>query len=406
MKVAYLAPEIPALSATFVYKEIQTLESLGVEIFPFSIHEPFNEASEKSLDALKQKTVFVYQNSLLNILVLNLFLLVSVPVNYISSFFMLFTDMLRMGLITRKSLGLVYRFLYAAKVATDLRERECKHIHVHFAHVPTDVAMYASKMIGGSYSVTSHANDLFERGWLLKQKVERSLFFGTISDFNKRFLSGLGIDTSKVKIVRCGVDEAQFSPRTVEPNNKSFKIGLVARLVEKKGIDTLILAISNLIQAGHQIQLLIAGSGPLEADLVALKNTQSLTDEQVHFIGPLPHSEIDKFVKSLDIFVLPCKRDANGDMDGIPVVLMESMLSGVPVISTKLSGIPELVIHRETGLLIEPNDESALASAILEIISDKQLKQNVIANAIVKVRSEFSININAKRLKKLFSNEI
>ena len=404
MKVAYLAPEIPALSATFVYKEIQTLESMGVDVLPFSIHKPVNEASEKTLDALKAKTVYVYQLAAMTIFLLHLKLLVQNPIRYLTAFFMLLSDMFRLGIVSRKALGLVYRFFYAAKIAVDMKQQKCSHLHVHFAHVPTDVAMYAAKLAGISYSVTAHANDLFERGWLLKQKVERSGFFATISEFNKGFLAQQGINTDKVRIVRCGVDEAQFSPRAVSSNNACFKIGVVGRLVEKKGIDTLIQAMSLLSESNIEAQLMIAGSGPLESDLKQQKSQLGLSDKQVQFIGALPNTEVVDFVKSLDVFALPCQQDANGDMDGIPVVLMEAMLSGVPVISTYLSGIPELVINQETGLLVQPRDASALAQAINQMMVDKEGSQARVDKAIDKVRKEFSIHINSNRLKQLFSD--
>jgi glycosyltransferase involved in cell wall biosynthesis len=108
------------------------------------------------------------------------------------------------------------------------------------------------------------------------------------------------------------------------------------------------------------------------------------------------------FIKSLDLFVLPCKQDENGDIDGITVVLMEAMLSGVPVISSKLSGIPELVVDNKTGLLIEQNDSVALAEAISKIINDAVLKANLMEQAVVRVKQEFSQIDNAQKLNALF----
>jgi glycosyltransferase involved in cell wall biosynthesis len=406
VKVAYLAPEIPALSATFVYKEIQTLEEQGVEVIPFSIHKPINEASEKELQALKEKTVYVYQSSAFKILWIHLFLILTTPINYISCCFMLFGDMLKLGLVSRKSFGMLYRFFYAAKIALQLKKSDCKHLHVHFAHVPTDVAMYATKMVGGSFSVTAHANDLFERGWLLKQKVERSSFFGTISEFNKRFLENQGIDVEKVRVIRCGVDEQQFSPREFKAPKKPFKIGMVGRLVEKKGVDTLIDAAKLVIDSGVEIKVEIAGSGPLESELKQQSASNKFNDDVVSFVGALPHDQVVDFIKSLDAFVLPCKKDKHGDMDGIPVVLMEAMLSGVPVISTKLSGIPELIDDKNTGLLVPPNNVEALSEAIIDIYSNQQQTKKMVAKAIDKVRNEFSIHINSERLKALFMGSI
>lgn len=401
-KVAYLAPEIPALSATFVYKEIQTLEENGLRIIPFSIHRPANEASDPSLASMKSKVVYVYDADKLTVFGHHLTLLVKRPLHYASTLMMLFSDIVELGLFSRSAIAMLYRFFYAARVAYFLKKHHCEHLHVHFAHVPTDVAMYASRLVDIPYSVTAHANDLFERGWLLKKKVARSKFFATISEFNKHFLADQGINVDLVKIVRCGVDESQFSPRAVTKPNTIFRIGLVARLVEKKGIDTLIKAVNRLVQQGRTVELIVGGSGPLEESLKELSETLDLPRKSVQFIGAMPHTEVVDFIKTLDAFVLPCKKDKNGDMDGIPVVLMEAMLSAVPVISGRISGIPELIIDQETGLLVEPGDDEALSAAVIELMDNATLRNRLLTNAVDKVRQEFSISNNTKYLQKLF----
>jgi len=213
----------------------------------------------------------------------------------------------------------------------------------------------------------------------------------------------IGVDAAKLKIVRCGVDAEQFSRRLGFVANEVVKIGLVGRLVEKKGIDTLIKAVTLVKQKGLSFELLIAGSGPLDNELAQLVKTLGLDSTEVQFLGAMPHAEVAAFITSLDMFVLPCKQDSYGDMDGVPVVLMEAMLSGVPVISTELSGIPELVINEITGLLVKPNNETALADAIIRLVNDETLRQEMIANAINKVQNDFSLAGNAQKLKDMFS---
>jgi len=208
MKIAYLAPEIPALSATFVYKEIQALEKVGLDILPLSIHQPMNVASDPSLASIKAKTVFIYQSSKLYVLWRHLMFLFMEPGAYLRSLCMLFNDVVKLGLFSRQAFGQVFRFFYAAKVATEVTKNGCQHIHVHFAHVPTDVAMYAASLADITYSVTAHANDLFERAWLLEEKVSRAKFFATISEFNRNFLAQKGINTQHVETFRFGVKVA------------------------------------------------------------------------------------------------------------------------------------------------------------------------------------------------------
>lgn len=402
MKIAYLAPEIPALSATFVYKEILKLKSFGVKVVPFSVHRPLSEAVETELNDLKKEVVHLYESSKTSVFRAHVFLLLTRPLRYLNSGVRLLSDIVSIGLFSRNAIGLVFRFFYAGTLAKALIKQDCQHLHVHFAHVPTDIAMYASLLSGVSYSVTAHANDLFERGWLLKEKVGRSAFFATISEFNKRFLAEKGIDIGTVRIVRCGVDDEQFEQRQSFVSGSTIKVGVVGRLVEKKGIDTLIRAIAVFRKQRFKVKLYIAGSGPMEQALKALVIECGLSIEDVFFIGALPNSYVAAFIASLDMFVLPCKMDESGDMDGIPVVLMEAMLSGVPVISTVLSGIPELICHRQTGLLVKPGDSEGLAAAMLLMMSDAELRDGMCAEAISRVKREFSLNVNTKILYEMF----
>lgn len=406
MRIAYLAPELPALSATFVYNEILQLELLGTEVVPFSVHVPNPAVDEPRVAELADRTVNLYSQPIWRVLTSNIVCLVGHPIRYVKTLGLLCKDIWAVGLLSRIGLGLGYRFLFSAVLAKQLIEKKCDHLHVHFAHIPTDIAMYASSLSSVPFSVTAHANDIYERGWLLKEKVERSSFFATISDFNKQYLAAKGVDVAKVSIVRCGVDPAQFSQKDGLANHQIYRLGVIARLVEKKGIDTLLNAMALLKKQGQSVELLIAGSGPLEDSLKSLSVSLGLTQKEVTFLGAIPHAEVAAFMKSLDAFVLPCREDANGDIDGIPVVLMEAMLTGVPVITSKLSGIPELVIDRETGLLIEQNGIEALVEAISLLIQDPTLQKSLVENAISKVNQDFSLIANAKKLNDLFASRL
>jgi colanic acid/amylovoran biosynthesis glycosyltransferase len=406
MKVAYLAPELPALSATFVYNEILQLEALDVQVVPFSVHAPSSQVTEHRVEALAKRTVNLYVQPKLSVLKDNLLCLLKRPACYLKTLMMVGHDICRVGVFNRIGLGLVYRFFFASSLARQLQINGCDHLHVHFAHIPTDMAMYASSLSSVPFSITAHANDIYERGWLLKEKVERSAFFATISEFNKRYLEDKGVDASKIRIVRCGVEPAQFSKRTETMTHTPHRVGAIGRLVEKKGFDTLIKAVAILKAQGVAIELQIAGSGPLTQQLQALAISLNLSPQEVTFLGAVAHAEVASFIKSLDAFVLPCKRDEQGDVDGIPVVLMEAMLSGVPVISTRLSGIPELVIHKETGLLVSPASEQELADTILTLINSPTLINQIVDRAVSKVKQDFSLEHNANKLKDMFNRVI
>ncbi|HAI96476.1 MAG: colanic acid biosynthesis glycosyltransferase WcaL [Cycloclasticus sp.] len=402
MRVAYLAPELPALSATFVYNEILQLEKLGTEVIPFSVNQPQARVEEDCVFDLTERTMVLYAEPVVRVLKSHLLLLAKSPLRYLKTLWLLCKDMWCVGLFTRTALGLGYRFLYSARLAALLLEKNCPHLHVHFAHIPADIAMYASSISGIPFSITAHANDIFERCWLLKQKVKRAHFFATISEFNKKYMQSIGVDTEHVKIIRCGVDPAKFSQQEEATTNTVVKIGVLARLVEKKGIDLLIKAVAQLKKKNSPVELYIAGNGPMNKRLINLCKEIGLTESDVHFLGAIAHSKVTDFLKSLDLFVLPCREDEKGDIDGIPVVLMEAMLAGVPVITSNLSGIPELVTDKKTGLLIEQNNLTALVGAIASLIEDDELRSRLIYNAAIKVKKDFSLIDNTKKLKTLF----
>lgn len=406
IKIAYLAPEIPALSATFVYNEILELGKLGGEVKAFSVHRPAHIASESSLKDLKKAVFHLYEISKGQVVLDNFNMLFRNPMGYLKAATRLIGDIFRQGVITRSALGLGYRFFYAATLAKQLKQADVQHLHVHFAHIPTDIAMYAAPMAGIGFSVQAHANDLFERGWLLKQKVSRSVFFATISEFNQRFLDDLQADSNKIKIVRCGVDQDWQPPAKSLNQNEIFTIGTVGRLVEKKGIDTLINAISKLVKDGRKVRLQIAGNGPLETELKQQAVSLGLADDRLQFLGALSHDKVADFISGLDVFVLPCKKDKQGDMDGIPVVLMEAMLCGVPVISTELSGIPELVINNLTGLTVPPDNEIELAEAIYQLMDKPETAFRLVSGAKQRVENEFLLNKNVAKLLTLIQSSI
>jgi glycosyltransferase involved in cell wall biosynthesis len=405
LKIAYLAPEIPALSATFVYNEILRLEESGYQIIPLSVHVPMSAAREQIVEDLRNRTHYLYRASKGKMLMAHLTVMIRRPVNYFSALWMMLFDAMGMGLINRIGLGLLYRFFVAGQVARILLEEQCRHLHVHFAHIPTDIAMYASKISGIPFSFTAHANDLFERGWLLDKKVQRARFVATISEYNRQFLSQKGGAGDKIHVIRCGVDHKAFSAGNVRALNTSPKIGTLGRMVEKKGIDDLIRACKILKDQNTDFNLEVAGDGPMQSELQALVSDGNLW-QRVHFKGPLAHEQVPHWLQGLDLFVLACKKDRNGDMDGIPVVLMEAMLAGVPVISCRISGIPELIEDGLSGLLAEPENPAQLADAISRLLSDESLFRDLRKNAIVKVQTDFELSKNVTQLKELFREAI
>lgn len=392
--IAYLAPEIPALSATFVYEEMLGLERLGHAVVPVSVHRPHQPAAGQ--EALAARTACLYAGSRAG-LVLSGIACLPFQKGWRKALGWLIADVAACGPLRPAAWKLVYQLLAAVRLAGIIKRQGCIHLHVHFAHVPTQIGMYAAALAGIPFTVMAHANDIFERGLLLARKAERAAKFMTISDYNRAYLESRGVPADKLAVVRCGVS---FAERAAAPSRERRllpRIGTLGRLVEKKGVDVLLRAAASLRNQGVNIELSIAGDGPLRPQLEASAAALGL-GECVRFEGNLDHARVREWMHGLDLFVLACKPDANGDMDGIPVVLMEAMSQRVPVVSTRLSGIPELVVHGETGLLARPGYAEDLAAQMIRLLDDPRLRAELAERGEAHVCAEFGQEVNLDRL--------
>lgn len=396
--VAYLAPEIPSLSATFVYEELHSVEQRGLRVLPISVHRPAQPALGQA--RLAGRVRILYDTGPFGLALTALLSLPRFGSRLFGALGQLASDLLECGLLRPASWPLIYQFLAGARLANLLQREGCQHLHVHFAHVPAQIAMYAAALSGIPFTVTAHANDLFERGMLLRRKAARAKRFLTISEHNLRHLRALGIPQAQLALVRCGVS---FSPRS-RPDGAAgqpFVLGSLGRMVEKKGFDVLIEALARLRAEGRAVVLRLAGDGPLrpalEAQVAALR-----LNEAVRFEGSLSHEQVADWMNALDCFVLACKEDRNGDMDGIPVVLMEAMSQSLPVVSTRLSGIPELVMHEQSGLLAEPADAADLARQIARLLDSDALRAQLGRDGCQHVMGEFGMKLNVDRLLGVF----
>lgn len=405
MKIAYLGPEIPALSATFVYQEIAALMAQGYDVVPISVHRPGHVASGGAAERIATRTVYLYDEGFGSFAGAALRQAFRTPGRFSAVFSQAMGDALADSLSSHVRRGLLYRFLAGARVAEILTSEACQHLHAHFAHIPTDIAMYGAALAGIPFTFTSHANDLFERGWLLKEKVTRSKYAITISDFNRRFLVSKGADDRKIRIVRCGVEIERYAPLARDTVRRRtdgpFVIGALGRLVEKKGMDVLVRAAALLARQGRSLRVEIAGDGPLMEELKSLAKAEEVS-ARIQFKGALPHTEVFPWLETLDLFALACKKDKNGDMDGIPVVLMEAMALGIPAISTEISAIPELVEDGVSGLIARPDDPESLAEKIAVIMDHSDQIVGFIRNGRQRVAEEFSTGVNISRLRTLF----
>lgn len=400
--VAYLVSEFPVLSETFVYREIRMLQRSGIPVALYSLRErPANPKID--LHDVPPATILYSRLAALLFPLSALIMLVMHPKRSWKAWSWFVADVRQM-----QGVGGVFKLLVqvlaGARLALSLEKRAVQHLHVHFIHSPCQVAMYASAFSGIPYTVTAHANDIFALGELLLEKAERAHKLITISEFNQRHFLSIGVSPDKVRVVRCLLDLPE-SVNSDQANDGVFRIGSLGRLVPKKGFAMLIRAFKRLsedLEPGT-VELQIAGSGPQESELTTLVESLGLTG-QVKFVGALNPSEVFGWMQSLSCFALACETAANGNVDGIPVVLMEAMACGIPVVSTRLSGIPELIRHQDTGLLMEEGDLGSLVEALEGLIRDPESGRELVSRAHQYLEEEFSKHVNLERLLKSFEN--
>lgn len=276
-----------------------------------------------------------------------------------------------------RAVGL-FHLMVACHWAASVDPEEVSLIHSQWIHSGGTVAMYGAWLLGKPFSFTGHAADLFRERAALCDKIERAAFIVCISNFHREFFLKNGARPEQLHIVYCGIDTSHFSPRLRERSpGEPFRIRSSGRLVEKKGFAWLIRACELLRDRGVNFECVIAGSGPLESSLREQIRAANL-EQRVSVTGkPLNQEDIPEFMHGGDVYCLPCVWASDDDVDGLPQMLMEAMACGLPAISTRLVGIPDLIVHEQTGLLVEPNRAEDVADAIVRLMNDAALAKRL-----------------------------
>src|SRR4051812_43813611 len=291
--------------------------------------------------------------------------------------------------------------------AMQLRREEVSHIHSQWVHSCGSVAMYGAWLLDKSFSFTGHAADLFRDRAALEDKIRRAAFIVCISTFHRDFYKKHGARDEQLVIAYCGIDLSMFSPaHRQRAANEPLQIRSSGRLVEKKGFEYLVRACAMLKQRGLDFHCTIAGSGPLKQPLQQLIDSLGLAD-RVKLTGTeIKQEEIPAFMAGGDVYCLPCVWASDNDVDGLPQMLMEAMACGLPAISTRLVGIPDLVIDGRTGLLVEPNNVEQLADAIEKLHRDPDLAARLVRGADEHLRDKFDLTTSLDPLIDQFNQRL
>jgi glycosyltransferase involved in cell wall biosynthesis len=288
-----------------------------------------------------------------------------------------------------------------------LKKTDVRHIHAHFALDACTISMLISMYTEIPYSFTIHAHDIFipQLSEIIEEKFIRAKFSASISEYNKNYvLSNLPpVSSGSINVIHCGLDLSDFHQKKIVEKQK-LNILAIGRLVEHKGFEYLIEA-CGLLKKESELNFVcrIVGEGddrPILEDLIRRFHLS----KTVHLLGVMDQVDVKKELIEADLFVLPCVIEANGMRDGIPVVLMEAMAMGIPVISTTVSGIPEL-IKDGAGVLVEPRNAKELASAIEKILRlPVAAREEMAKKGVAIVEREFNLRKEVQKLAELIKN--
>ena len=288
-------------------------------------------------------------------------------------------------------------------LAEELTREGIRHVHAHYATHPSTMALIIAAFSDITFSFTVHAHDIQVNRSLLRWKLRETRFVRSISDFNRRFLEELYPAEAKGKIVvvHVGIEPETYEENArlvaAEPDGEPPRILCVAAHKPYKGLPVLIEACGILRDQGLKVQCDIVGDGPMRAELQALIGERRL-DSIVRLLGPRPQEEVARMMAEAQLFALPSIIAEDGQMEGIPVALMEALSSGRAVVTTSISGIPELVEHGRNGLLVPPGNAAAFAAAMKELLENPGRAAEMGRRGQEKVRAEFTLVDSVKQL--------
>lgn len=399
VKIAYIMSRFPKLTETFVLYEILAMEALGiaVEVYPL-LRERQTVAHPEVDDWLRRARFEPFVS--LSILQAHAYFLRREPAKYCKVLME----------VLRKTWGSFNFFVGAVGIlpktvrfAYEMQRSGVSHIHAHFATHPALAALIVHRLTGIPFSFTAHGSDLHVDRRMLDVKVAAAAFAVTVSSYNKEVMVGECGEQAreKIRVVHCGIDPEVFAPAPFRRVAGPLQIICVASFEEVKGHRYLINACARLRDSGVDFRCHLIGDGPL-GNAIRRWIAQARLADRVRVHGAHPRPAVAQMLGQADVAVLASYPTKEGKREGIPVALMEAMASGLPVVSTSISGIPELVESGRTGYLVPPRDAAALADCLMLLATDEPLRQRMGAAGRRKVLDEFDIRVNTARLLELF----
>jgi glycosyltransferase involved in cell wall biosynthesis len=396
----------PRISETFISNEIELLEQKGASIRIFSMRQPRESIAHPSIGRIRAPADYLPE-TLLKPLPLFLFHCGRLAARRPEAFAAAWGLATRRFTRSRRMATFKHFFQAAYLVDRLLPGGAVAHWHAHFAHSPTSVAFFASRLSGLPFSFTAHAKDIYtSRPDQLADKIEAARFVVTCTRYNRGHLVSLSPKSfNKIHCIYHGIDLRLFGTDGGQsPPAAPFNILTVARLTPKKGIPTVLKALALLRDQGLAFSYTLIGDGDDRSEIAALVKRLKMGD-RVFLLGTRPHPAVLDHYRRAAVFVLGCEVAPNGDRDGIPNVVAESMAMGVPVVATRVSALPEIIGDDAGGLLVPPKNPSAMAGAIRRLLEDQMLRSRLVANGRQRVRERFDNRFWIGKLAALFQQE-
>ncbi|NKB63782.1 MAG: glycosyltransferase [Gammaproteobacteria bacterium] len=389
----------PRLSETFIAQEIRSLEKHGFDITLYSLRKPTDDKTHPIHDEIDANLVYLPEY------------LYQQPLRVIKSFWKRRADILKSGVVSQwwrdfkrdRTANRIRRLGQAMVLAAEL-PTHITRVYVHFLHTPASVTQYACEIRQLPWACSAHAKDIWTSPeWELEEKIDKCKWLTTCTQANVEYLQRISQRQDKVKLNYHGLDldrfpsdQIEFSTRNGGDANQPVILLSVGRAVAKKGYTDLLSALAD-VPLHLNWKFIHIGGGPLLKSLQTQANALQIAS-RIEWLGPQSQHTVLQHYQSSDIFILNCQIDEHGDRDGLPNVLVEAQSQGLPVISTAISGVPELVKHTINGLLVKSKDHESLRDGIIQLIVNPELRrQQGFAGSRI-VESDFDMNSNHRAL--------
>lgn len=394
MRIAYMTGEYPRATDTFIQREIAALRNQQAEVYTFSIRRTGDEhmvGPEQRQE--RDNTFYLLPVKPIQLLLAHLSLLFTRPRKYLQTLGLAWSTR-RYGVI-----GTIYQlfyFLEAGTLAQQIRQKQIQHLHNHFGDSSCTVAMLAASLGDFTFSFSLHGPYIFFNPyvWRLDAKIQRALFVACISNYcrSQGMIFGSTDTWKKMYIVHCGVDPDLFTP--VDHQGLGLNLLYLGRLAAVKGLPILFESIAQLKTFFPELCLNLIGDGPERAKLASMVQELGIQDN-VKFLGYKSQAQVREQLQKTDIYVLP------SFAEGVSVSLMEAMAAGVPVVTTQIAGVNELVANGESGYIVPAGDVISLTEKLTLLIKDPQLREQFGKAGRKKVATEFNLNDEGNWLAKI-----